>query len=248
MGGMQPVTPIELLNFWERSMDHTMIRRAVDSLCCASPGANEQEIAGLCIGERDARLLLLREWLFGQRLQNMAQCPFCSERIEWEMDIQDIQLQVPNFGIPPENYLLEAEEYSILFRLPNGNDLEAAMDAKKRTKPENLLTRLILDCKFKNEPCKMNDLPGKILEILDQRIEEMNPQADIRMGLRCANCEHQWEVQFDIVSYLWIEINGWARHILQDIGTLARAYGWSEQNILNMSAARRQIYLDMVNL
>lgn len=245
---MQQVTGLDLLNFWEQSMNHTLIRRAIDLLCLVYHGKKEEEIASLSIGERDAMLLLLREWLFGPRLQNIAECPICSERIEWKTDIQDIQLQLPKPDNPPGEYLLEKDGYNILFRLPNSNDIaDVIADNENRRKPEKLLEKLILDCKFKSEPYGINDLPKKILKAIDHRIEEENPQSNIFMSVKCVNCNHQWEIQFDIMSYLWSEINNWARHILQDVGTIAQTYGWSEQDILNMSPARRQIYLEMVN-
>ena len=245
---MRAVTPAELLNFWERGMNQTMIQRAIDLLTCASPGIGAKEIAGLSIGERDARLLLLREWLFGPRLQNMAQCPSCSEQIEWETNIRDIRINSPKPNAPSEPYLFEADGFTILFRLPDSNDLHDLMvEDEKGKMAGKFLERLILDCKYQHGPFKIADLPEKIMNSLEQRIEEENPQAEILMDLTCVHCHHLWEIQFDIVSYLWSEINGWARHVLHEIGILARVYGWSEQDILNMSPARRQIYLDMVN-
>jgi hypothetical protein len=66
------------------------------------------------------------------------------------------------------------------------------------------------------------------------------------MLLTCPNCCNQWEGQFDIASYLWTEINTWARHMLQEVYLLARAFGWSEYAILTMSPQRRQLYLEMI--
>lgn len=243
---MQTISATALLNFWERNMNQTLIHRAIDLLCCAYPEMKVEEIARLSIGERDARLLLLRRLLFGPHLQNMAECPGCSARIVWENDIQDILLQLPSPNASRGEYLLEEEGYNIFFRLPNSFDLlEVIAGEIKNANPEKLLEKLILDCKYMAEPCLVEKLPGNIINALDQKIEDENQQADILMDLKCPNCSHQFEMQFDIVSYIWNEINTWARHLLQDIGTLARAYGWSEKEILELSPARRQIYLDM---
>ena len=241
---MQAITTRELLNFWERNLNNTMIQRALDLLCCASPEMKPEVIAVLNIGERDARLMVLREWLFGSKFLNRSQCPVCSEQIEWETDINDIRMQWPKNDVAPRKYLLKKDGYSIRFRMPDSNDLAAVIaDAK----PEKLFEKIVFDCKFRSKTFAINQLPEKILEAIDNRIEEENPQADIIMNVRCPNCSHQWEMQFDIVSYLWDEINSWARRILQDIDSIAQAYGWSEQDILNMSPARRQIYSDIVN-
>jgi len=53
-------------------------------------------------------------------------------------------------------------------------------------------------------------------------------------------------VMFDIVSFFWSEICVQAKRLLREVHILARAYGWREADILSMSAARRQLYLEMV--
>jgi hypothetical protein len=49
-----------------------------------------------------------------------------------------------------------------------------------------------------------------------------------------------------IASYLWGEIDDWARRVLRDIHVLASAYGWRESDILDMNARRRETYLQML--
>jgi hypothetical protein len=89
-------------------------------------------------------------------------------------------------------------------------------------------------------------LPDHILKALSRRMDELDPQADIRMQLTCPRCAHQWETLFDIASILWHEINHWAERMLLTVHRLAKAYGWSEQDILSMSPIRRQFYLELV--
>jgi hypothetical protein len=52
---------------------------------------------------------------------------------------------------------------------------------------------------------------------------------------------------FDVVSYLWGEIEDWAERLLRDVHSLAAAYGWSERDIVGMSALRRRLYLELAN-
>ena len=75
---------------------------------------------------------------------------------------------------------------------------------------------------------------------------EADPLADIQLDLTCPSCERRWRAVFDIVSFLWTEIEVWAWRTLSDVHTLARAYGWSERDILTLSPTRRQFYLEMV--
>lgn len=245
---MHPFTETELLNYWEYNMNQTMIHRGINLLCLVYTQINKEDISGLSIGERDARLIIIRERMFGYMLRNIAECPVCSEIIEWETDIRDIKLQSPDEIRTVNEYILKESGYTIQFRLPDSMDVFEVINMdESHKKSEELLKRLIICSKFKNRTCNFSDLPEKVLKVLDQRIEKENPQAEILMNVQCMSCNHNWELQFDILSYLWSEISNWARRILNDICSLAREYGWSEHDILSMTPARRKIYLDLKN-
>jgi hypothetical protein len=77
-------------------------------------------------------------------------------------------------------------------------------------------------------------------------MQEHDPGADVRIGLSCPACQHGWTLGFDIVSFIWGEIEDWAQRLLADVHVLAQAYGWSERDILALSPTRRQLYLEMV--
>jgi len=112
--------------------------------------------------------------------------------------------------------------------------------------PEKLLRDCIVEVQKGGARCEVADLPEEILELLDQRMAEEDPQADISMLLSCPKCSYQWEMPFDICSYLWIEIDNWAKRALREVAMLAAAFGWSESDILNMSPRRRRLYLEMI--
>jgi hypothetical protein len=89
-------------------------------------------------------------------------------------------------------------------------------------------------------------LPEEVVAGIARSMAEADPLADIQLGLTCPACERQWHVVFDILSFLWTEIEVWAWRMLADVHTLARAYGWGEREILSLSPTRRQFYLEMV--
>ena len=245
---MRPLVAFELLNVWESGFNQTLIQKTLNLLSVACPELELDTLASLSIGERDARLLLLREWMFGTRLKNMASCPECSGPAEWECDIADIRVQHIQHDAPSKELRLEQDEFSIRFRLPNSLDmLSVIAEGSEQANPAKLLASCIIEAQADGKDCSVVDLPEKVIHALSLRMETEDPQADVRMVLNCPYCSHQWEVNFDIMSYFWMEIDSWAKRLVQDIHILAREYGWSEQDILDMSAVRRQIYLGMVN-
>jgi hypothetical protein len=65
------------------------------------------------------------------------------------------------------------------------------------------------------------------------------------MGLSCPACRCEWQGLFEIATFLWAEVRARARRLLQEVDAIARTYGWSEADILRMTDARRQLYLQM---
>jgi hypothetical protein len=232
----------EMLNIWERSGGKTSIERSMDLLSRSSIG---EDPAALSIGQRDVHLFRLRERFFGARLSNIADCPSCRERVEWVGSIGDLLVTGrEKEGPVAEAFMFHAAPYVIRFRLPNSYDLLNAYGYKG--KPERLLFDCILEVRKDEERCNAADLPAEVFDQLDQRMAEEDPQADVSMLLSCPKCSHHWEMSFDICSYLWIEIDHWAKHILREVAVLASAFGWSESEILNMSPRRRRLYLEMI--
>lgn len=248
---MNPLSAAQLLTLWEQGLNQPLLQKTLNLLAAACPEIDADAAARLSIGERDARLLVLRERMFGSRLVNMADCPSCSERVEWDTRIEDIRLQpVPAHESAQEStqeFSLETDEFSVRFRLPTSFDISTVLEnSGGRTDPAGLPACCILDARYGEDVYDIHDLPDVVLEAVNRRMEEEDPQADIRMALTCPDCSHRWEARFDIISYLWMEIDRWAERILSDVHKLARAYGWPEHDILNMSPVRRQLYLGMV--
>ncbi|MEZ5082213.1 MAG: hypothetical protein R2750_01980 [Bacteroidales bacterium] len=244
---MRPLTSSELLTEWEQGLNQPLLHKTFALLQTASPELNTADIAKLSIGNRDARLFKLREWMFGSRFRNMAECPECSERVEWETRMTELNLLLKENSKTANEFNLEKDGYNIQFRLPNSDDIISVVSNNtKNQDPTRLLNLCVLKSKFKNRKVKFENLPENILQDLTSRIEELDPMADIRMKISCPNCSHEWESRFDIISYLWAEIDNWAKRMLQDIFSLARAFGWSEKEILEMNPMRRNIYVEMV--
>jgi hypothetical protein len=96
-------------------------------------------------------------------------------------------------------------------------------------------------------PC---ELPGKPwsdneLEEIGERMALVDPLAETRLTLHCVKCGNEWEETFDIVVFVWAEIEARARRLLTEVNTLASAYGWTEAEILSLTANRRARYVQM---
>ena len=240
---MNKLSTAEMLNIWEQGLHQPPVQRAIILLAAAFPDMSPDALLELSIGQRDLFLLRIREHLFGSQLVNTATCPECNERIEWENKVADFMMQTK----AAESFEMQEENYFIQFRLPNSLDIAAVIYAGDTERAQHtLLARCLLNAEYSGEPCTVDQLSEPILLKLMQRIEETDPMAEIRIQLTCPECSHSWEVLFDIVDFLWTEINDWAEGMLRTVHQLAVGYGWSEQAILALNPVRRQLYLGML--
>lgn len=258
---MLALTAATLLTIWEEGGPRSSIRSALRLLAAAWPGRSAEEWARASVGERDAGLLRLREELFGDQVETTAVCPQCRERLELIFKTEEIRAFKPDPRISdqsgqtvfaqasPPRLQLKTGGYAVDFRLPNSADLmelaqvstASPIDAR-----QFLWRRCIEQAEHEGVQVDALALPGEVVLAVSEAMAQADPQADVRIALECPNCGGSWSLVFDILSYLWSEIEDWAQQLLLEVHTLARAYGWSEREITNMSARRRRLYLDLL--
>src|SRR3954453_15793668 len=120
---MRSLTAQELLDAWERGLGETPVRRALALLAPACPETPPEKLARESVGQRDGRLLTLREWTFGPRLVSLAGGPACGERLGTAFDVADIRGRETGDGAAPLTLTVFGRE--LAFRLPDSLDLAA---------------------------------------------------------------------------------------------------------------------------
>lgn len=246
---MQAFTTRRLLAAWESGIaEPNLTTRALALLAAAYPDASRAALAQLQIGERDRRLLAMREQVFGKRLAGLAVCPGCESRMEFVFSVTDIVIPPIHEGNTVEPQNLCREQYEVAFHVPTSLDLAAVQDLDGFDDRNKLLLEQVVDsATFGGNPVAAAELPQRIVAELDERLGEVDPLGDVRLNLVCGACNEEWQTFFDIASFLWTEIHAWAIRLMREIHCLARAYGWHEADILAMSPWRRQRYLEMMN-
>ena len=240
------LTAKDLLDLWERGLIKNPLPRALDLLAAAYPELSLEQLKELPIGQRDLRLLALREALFGQRLNCLTSCPSCSERLELTFDITQLRAVSPDAAFI-ETYSVTVRDCEVRFRLPNSEDLSYIADLLDAAQARQILfERCVQSASREGSPLSAGELPEEIVLATAERMAEIDPQADMQIALTCPACSQQWSTPFDIVSYLWIEINAWAVRTLHEIHRLASTYGWREADILALSPMRRRLYLELI--
>ena len=195
----------------------------------------EADPAVLPIGAANARLLQLRCRLFGPRLTCIADCPQCGERLELDFSIGDLPLPPLD---APELTGVGAER--LRFRLPTWADLAEIARAEGEEDQRSLLLRRCL-----LEP-ESGEVSASDVAAMSEAMEAADPLAELLIATGCSRCGVQFVARFDVVEYLWTELDARARRLLGEVHELASAYGWRESEVLALSTVRRQAYLEMV--
>jgi hypothetical protein len=236
---MQRLSAAKILDVWEAGRQQNELDRALTLLTAAS-GLSRDELADLSIGERDRRLLQLRTLVLGARAEGFAECPECGERVEFPLDTAAL---VQPDELAAKTHEFESDGAHVRFRLPTSRDVAeavAALDGQESL--QRLVERCVLEVKSPDE----KPFSSEMLEALSAAMLEADPQAEISLVLACPSCGHRSETLFDIADFFWCELVAIAWRLLDEIDALARAYGWSEREILDLPTHRRQMYLELV--
>lgn len=225
---MRVLTPAALLAVWERGYAQRPPERALSLLAAARPDLGAEELLRLPIGRRDAEILALREENFGSRFSGVTRCPQCDEQVEIEFTAEHVRADPPD--AEPELAV-----GNVRFRLPDSGDLIAV--SRTAGDPRALLLER---CTVEGEP------DAETVDAMLARMEQADPQANVRLTISCPTCKTVFERPFDIAAYVWTEIVGWASRIVREVHALASAYHWRESEILAMTPWRRQLYLELI--
>lgn len=199
----------------------------------------------MSVGDRDALLLELHAATFGPQIEGIARCPSCAEAIEFAVRVADLARRNEETASSPHTSI-ELDGYLLDCRLPDTEDLLDASAAGSPEQARALIVRRCVDVRARPEASPRDGLPEHVLAGVADRLAQMQPWADIEIGLKCPTCAAGWNASLDVGSFVWQEVAVEARRIVYEVDRLARSYGWREADILTMTPARRRTYLALV--
>lgn len=234
-----PVDCASLLAFWERAVAVPAAGRGDALLAAAGHG----ECAGL--GARNQRLIDLDRELFGGALELVSHCPSCGTAAQFNGNLAAL---VGRPEVAAESHRLDRDGLSIEFRLPDAGDVEVASrgDPDPETFALRLLERCVHSCRRGDgDTVALDALPMDLLDAVSQRMEALDPAASIAFDIGCPACDARWTAPLDVPQMVWRRLQSAAETLFLEIDALARAYGWSERDILGLTPLRRAAYLQM---
>jgi hypothetical protein len=222
-----------ILSLWERAVGRPRWHR--DDALLRDAGAPP------ALGDRNRALLAIRNALFSRDWALTSACPGCDTVCEFAVD--GVALAEGLDARPPADSDTRFDWHGrpIAVREPTVDDLRGIAN---QGDVAGAVRALLARC-----------LPGDIdparlsedeIDALGAWIESLDPAAAVMFALTCPACGGEWPAPLDVAEALWAEVQRAAELALTDVDALARAYGWTEDQVMGLSPVRRAAYLQLV--
>lgn len=224
----------DTLALWEQADGLSPMRRAL--ALAAYDGRSAEALAGQPVGLCHARLLELRSATIAGPLEAVAVCPGCQARVEFALDpvgLLALHEAAQSIGqpVPPP---------VVAWRSPTLEDLAGL--ARERDQVAALARR----CVTVGDGSDAAALPRDVLDAVEEAMMAADPLAEVLVALACPECGDGFDCSIDLADFVWAELDARARRLLNEVAVLARAYGWTEPEVLALSEPRRAAYLRLV--
>ena len=233
---MRPLSAAVLMEAWDAPAPEGVHVRLERLLSVALDGA---DISGDTLGRRNQRLIALRRSL--GMLRPIEAKGRCGCGVDNEVIIPADAIEAA--PTPPTGAVVsvEVDGRTLLARLPTMADLASVASMTDPAAAGAALVRRCLD------PANDDAVNSEtVLLALGSAFEAVDPAADIRLAVTCAGCGEPLRVAVDLANFIGRDVAAQLAGLTGEIDALARAYGWSEADILALPPVRRRRYVAMV--
>lgn len=218
------MTDADLLAAWPLSEAEPLPRfaRFFGALSARGEAGVPSDWGAQSLGACNRQLARLHEQVVGRPVEAVVSCA-CGEELEVALPREAVAA-APD----PAPWVEIAAPGPRRFRLPHLADLALAAE------PLALAARCALD--------DGGPLPEDHLAALDRAWAEADPAAEIQLDLACPACGGSVRARADLALFVARDLDLKVRGLVAEIHALARAYGWSEAEVLAVPPARRRAY------
>ncbi|MDO8144914.1 MULTISPECIES: hypothetical protein [unclassified Isoptericola] len=167
----------------------------------------------------------------GPVLDTVLTCPACEALLDVPLPLDDV---LADADVTPSAVRVGAVEV----RGPTTADVLAALDAPD---PAATLRRRCVSWPAGTGPDDDADLAVRVAATAERLAGAAG--ASVRLG--CPECGEDVLADVDVVRLLTDRVTDQARATLAEVATLCGAFGWSEHDVLELSPARFDAYLDL---
>jgi hypothetical protein len=222
----------QVLDLWERGIGLERWRRDDALMAAYAPPPSG-------LGARNKELLGIRNRHFNQAWPLKSSCPACAVDCEFEADSRMLAQQLDQLEAAADQ--IDWCGRKVAARAPDLDDLKVIS-----VQPDIRSAALTLAARCLSPDFDLSEADETTLENIGLQLEKLDPSAAVSFALHCPACAHEWSAFVDVGDAIWTELQAAAERSLFEIDSLARAYGWTEDDVMRTSPMRRAAYLQLV--
>ncbi|TQM64954.1 hypothetical protein [Humibacillus xanthopallidus] len=232
-----PARPGETLALWEALASTTSVARGASVLVAlgAADGLADAVRMPLATAAR-AALGELRERA-GPQVQTVLTCPDCGAVLDVPLVLDD--LLVATDGLSEGAAASRVTVDGVVVRGPTTEDLLVALASPEPS------AALRDRCVTWPAGIDATTLDPAVRDRALAAAEELAGASALAVRLDCPDCGGDVTAEVDAVALLAERVADEVRDLLSDVAELAMAFGWSEDDVLRLSDARRRAYLGL---
>ena len=203
---------------------------------------SRHQLMQLTTGDRERLVLAVCARLLGPEADLVVPCPACRDLCEVPVHFADIIALRPS--TLDDHCTLEASDGTWTARIcpPTGHDLETVSTGGAGAERQLLANCLSELCDPAGQKVARENLPQECEAQLAEALAALDPLAECRIGIDCPHCAARFDTLLDGFTLLRTAI-GDSNSLYGDIYRMARAYHWSEADILALPLRQRRHYL-----
>lgn len=226
-----------LLDVADRGRGRSWLDRGL--VIAALTGADPAGLAGAPVGRLQDAVLLVHESLSGEELAATTVCPRCAAVVEFAIDVRMLRMQHP----AKTSGRLDIGACSAYWRVPTAGDLRLATATDEAAAA---LRSQCITATVDGREVASSALPEEVVAEIERVMADADPLAEVLVAVTCPECGAGFDADLDPVGFVWAEIEARAMRLLREVNELACVYGWTENVVLALPAARRAAYLAIV--
>ena len=206
-----------------------------------SAAVRREAVWQISIGDRDRLVAELQRNCFGDRVSSVAQCESCEGSFEIEFSLSaliertDVRPSSAAEVAGPDDHGFYVAPGGGRFRLVTADDERLLLGVPPEQAGEMLLSR-----------CLPDRSRGSAAETTQALVEAIDPVLSLELPASCAECGAAQKVDFDLPRFFLASLFRERPLLIREVHWIAKAYGWSHQEILGLPRTVRRAYAGLL--
>lgn len=204
-------------------------------------GLDPAEVAGWTLDRRLRALAGIARATFGNSLAWQARCPACREPMELELGLAPLLTTADDSGAIE---CAPRPGTRLSLRLPTGLDQQSWRElAVPHGELSLAMARSLVEGLDGGVPDPGWRMPEEWLDAVEAELAARDPLNMLEAGARCPSCDTASAIELDLEAVILELLAREQRRVMEEVHRLARAYHWSEAEVLTIPPRRRAFYL-----